>query len=79
MTPDEFRALEQSCLAEGLLKPAFGGVVRITKKGREVAKATALVDDEVADALREALGSPLLERREALVSVLLLARMRRPS
>jgi hypothetical protein len=73
----DFNTLEQSCIAEGLLKPAIGGVPRITKKGREVVKATALVDDEVADALRDALASPLMARREALVSVLLLACSRR--
>jgi hypothetical protein len=68
--------LEQSCLEDGLLARAFGAKLRITKKGQKVVKLPAVADEEVASALEEALREPWLERRAALVSVLLLARMR---
>jgi hypothetical protein len=78
-SPDELKALERSCVEDGLLATAFGGSLRITKKGREVVKVAATVDHEVADALRDALRTPWLSKREALVTVLLLTRLRRPS
>ncbi len=73
---EDFARLEQSCLEDGLLAPAFGGHLRITKKGQKVVKLAAVADEEVASALEEALREPWLERRAAFVSVLLLARMR---
>jgi hypothetical protein len=73
---EDFVRLEQSCLDDGLLAPAFGGNVRITKKGVKVVKLAAVADEEVASALKEALREPWLQRRAALVSVLLLARTR---
>jgi hypothetical protein len=74
----EFERLRQSCIDEGLLAPAFGrGNLRITKKGREVVKLAAITDEEVASALQEALRTPWLDRRSALVAVVLLARQRR--
>jgi hypothetical protein len=47
-----------------LLARGLGGALRITRKGREVVKSAARDDQEVADALQEALRSPLLSRRE---------------
>jgi hypothetical protein len=74
---DEYRELRQSCVDDGLLTKAFGrGNLRITKKGQEVVKRMAVLDEEVAAAVQEALGTPLLERREALVTLLLIARQR---
>ncbi len=74
---EEFKELEQSCLDDGLLAPAFGrGNLRITKKGREVVKLAVIVDEEVASALQDALRTPWLERRSALVALVLLARQR---
>lgn len=75
---DDFVRLEESCLEDGLLAHAFGRNLRITKKGQNVVKLAALVDQEVASALEEALREPWLERRGALVAVLLLARARNP-
>jgi hypothetical protein len=73
---DEHR-LRQSCVDDGLLTKAFGrGNLRITKKGQEVVKRMAVLDEEVAAAVQEALGTPVLERREALVTLLLFARRR---
>ena len=74
---DEFKELRQSCIDDGLLKRAFGrGNLRITKKGRQVVKLAAIADEEVASALQEAVSAPLLERRQALVTLLLFARQR---
>jgi hypothetical protein len=76
---DEFKKLHQSCIDKGLLAPAFGrGNYRITKKGRELVKLAAVVDDEVATALEDALHTPWMERREALVSLVLFACQRLP-
>jgi hypothetical protein len=73
---EDLARLEQSCLEDGLLAHGFGRNLRITKKGQNVVKLAALVDEDVASALDEALREPWLERRAAFVSVLLLARMR---
>lgn len=74
---EEFKGLEQSCLDDGLLAPAFGrGNLRITKKGREVVRLAAITDEEVASALQDALRTPWLERRGALVTLVLFARQR---
>jgi hypothetical protein len=74
---DEYKELRQSCIDDGLLKKAFGrGNLRITKKGQEVVKRMAVRDAEVAAAVQEAVHTPLLERREALVTLLLFARQR---
>jgi hypothetical protein len=71
----EVEQLEQSCLDDGLLASAFGrGNLRITKKGRELVKISAIVDEEVASALQDALRTPWLERRQALVDLVLLIR-----
>jgi hypothetical protein len=52
---DEYKELRQSCVDDGLLTKAFGrGNLRITKKGREVVKRMAVLDEEVAAALQEA-------------------------
>jgi hypothetical protein len=76
---EEFKKLHQSCIDDGLLTKAFGrGNLRITKKGREFVKFAAMADEEVASALQEAIHTPLLERREALVTLVLLARERVP-
>jgi hypothetical protein len=73
----EHMELRQSCLDDGLLTSAFGrGNLRITKKGRKVVKYKAVTDEVVADALQEALRTPWLERREALVAVVLVAKER---
>jgi hypothetical protein len=77
---DEFTKLHQSCVDDGLLAPAFGrGNLRITKKGREVVKLAAIVDEEVRSALQDALRTPWLQRREALVTLVLFARQRLPT
>ena len=73
---EDFARLKQSCLEDGLLAPAFGDNLRITKKGQKLVKLMAVADEEVALALEEALREPWLDRRAALVSVLLFARMR---
>jgi hypothetical protein len=75
---DQFNELQASCLEEGLLARGLGGALRITKKGREAVKLAAIHDGEVASALEEALGTPWLERREALLALLLYARERLP-
>ena len=77
---EAFERLRQSCVEDGLLKPAFGaGNLRITKKGQNFVKAAATADPEVAAAVQDVLRSPFLKRREELVSVLLFARSRSDS
>lgn len=66
-SPEHFMTLKQSCLDDGLLAPAFGGNLRITRKGRELVKLMAIADEDVASALREALHEPWLQRRAAFV------------
>lgn len=74
---EELKELEQSCLDDGLLAPAFGrGNLRITKKGREVVKLAAITDEEMASALQGALRTPWLERRSALVTLMLSTQQR---
>ena len=75
---EEFEELQTSCIEDGLLTRTFGGQLRITKKGRELVKLTAIVDEEVAWGVQEALRTPWLDRRSALVSLVLLARQRMP-
>ena len=70
---EEFEELRTSCIEDGLLARGFGGQLRITRKGREVVKLAAVVDEEVASALQDALRTPWLERRSALVALVLLA------
>jgi hypothetical protein len=77
---DEYDQIEQSCIDEGLLTKAFGkGNLRITKKGQQFVKLAAATDEEVFAALQEALATPWLERREALVTLVVIARQRQPS
>ncbi len=76
---EEFKELQTSCLEDGLLARGLGGRLRITKKGREAVKLAAIVDEEVASALQDALRTPWLERRSALVALVLLARQRLPT
>jgi hypothetical protein len=74
---EAFERLKQSCVEDGLLKPAFGaGNLRITKKGQDFVNGAAIADPEVGEALEEAVRSPWRERRGALVSLLLFARER---
>jgi hypothetical protein len=74
---DEFKRLRQSCIDDGLLTRAIGrGNLRITKKGRELVKRGASLDEEVASALQDVLRTRWLDRREALVSLVLFARQR---
>jgi hypothetical protein len=74
---DELNTARQSCIDEGLLTSAWGkGNLRITKKGRQYVKYNALADEEVEAALKEAIRTPWLERRSALVSLVLVARLR---
>jgi hypothetical protein len=62
-----------------LLTSAWGkGRLRITKKGRNFVKLAAMADDEVASAVQRATRSPWLERRQALVTLVLVARLRVP-
>jgi hypothetical protein len=76
---EEFKRLEQSCLDDGLLAPAFGrGNLRITKKGAKFVKLASLLDEEVASGVEETLHTPWLERRAALVALLLTARQQLP-
>jgi hypothetical protein len=71
---DELKKLQQLCVDIGLLTKAFGrGNLRITKQGSGVVRLAAALDEEVASAVQEALRTPWLERREALVSLLLFA------
>ena len=74
---EERRALEQACFDEGLLTKAFGGLPRITKKGQKLVKLYAAQDEEVRDALRAALDTRWRDRRDALVTVLEFAVLRR--
>jgi hypothetical protein len=75
----EYEQLEQSCIDEGLLTKAFGkGNLRITKKGQQFVKLAAATDEEVAATLQEAVHTPWLERREALVTLVVFARHRQP-
>jgi hypothetical protein len=76
---EEWRALEQACFDEGLLAHGFGKLPRITKKGRELVKQYALIDEGVRDALEWALSEPWLDRRSAFVTVLKTAVHRRYS
>jgi len=76
---EEFEELRTSCIEDGLLARGFGGQLRITKRGREVVKLAAIVDEEVASAARDALRTPWMERRSALVALVLLARRRLPT
>jgi hypothetical protein len=73
-----FKDLEASCIDDGLLARGFGGKLRITKKGRDAVKLAAIADAEVASALAEALRTPWLERRQALVALVLFAREQVP-
>ncbi len=72
----DFQRLRASCLEDGLLARTFRGNLRITKKGRNLVKIMAITDEEVALAVREATSLPWLDRREAFVSLVLLARQR---
>jgi hypothetical protein len=73
---EEFEELRTSCIEDGLLARGFGRQLRITKKGRELVKLAAIVDEEVAWGVQEALRTRWLERRGALVALVLLARQR---
>jgi hypothetical protein len=75
---EELKGLQTLCLEDGLLARGFGGRFRITKKGREAVKLAAIVDEEVTSALQDALRTPWLERRSALVTLVLFARERLP-
>jgi hypothetical protein len=75
-TVDDFKKLEVSCIEDGLLTRRVGGGLRITKRGREVVKLAAITDEEVAAALQEALQTRLLDRGDALVTLVLFARQR---
>jgi hypothetical protein len=74
----EFEDLRASCTEDGLLARGLGGYLRITKKGREFVKIAAITDEEVADALKDAVRTRWRDRREALVSLVLFARLRAP-
>ena len=73
---DDFKKLEASCIEVGLLTRRFGGGLRITKRGREAVKLAAATDEEVAAALQDALRTRWLDRGDALVTLVLLARQR---
>jgi hypothetical protein len=78
----EYQELQQFCIEDGLLRPAWGrGNYQISKKGREFVRAAMETDELVASAAKEALSSPRLERREALVALTMFAvqRMRERS
>ena len=74
---EDFARLQQACLDDGLLARALGKKnLRITRRGTDFVRVVALADEEIASALEEALHTRWLDRREAFVSVVLLARMR---
>src|SRR5205807_6216894 len=73
---EEFEELRRSCIEDGLLTRTFGGRLRITKKGQELVKRAAILDEEVAWGVQEALRTSWLDRRSALVSLVLTARLR---
>jgi hypothetical protein len=75
---EEFEQLHASCIEDGLLTRGFGGKLRITKKGQDFVKVAAITDEEVSFALQEALRTSWLDRRSALVAVVLVARSRLP-
>jgi hypothetical protein len=74
---DELHALQQACFDEGLLAHAFGGLPRITRKGRDIVKLYAIHDEEVHEALQSALAERWRDRRSAFVSVLEFVVLRR--
>ena len=61
---------------ERLLKRGWLGNEYVTKEGRNVMKAAALVNPEVAEALQEALDEPVRKQMRAFVELLLVARSR---
>jgi hypothetical protein len=64
--------LRQSCIDEGLLVPALGRRnFQDLEEGMEYVKTFAVVDEEVASALQDALRTPWLERRDALEALVL--------
>jgi hypothetical protein len=73
---EQFMEAEQSYLDESLLKRGFGGKPHITKKGRDLVKFAAPLDEEVADALREVLRSRWRDRRAELVTLMIFVRSR---
>jgi hypothetical protein len=74
---DEHREqLRQSCYEQGLLAQSRLRGEYVTKDGRALITAAALVDPEVAPAYQFALSEPVTRRPRALVPVLLLARER---
>jgi hypothetical protein len=75
---EKFEELRASCIGDGLLTRGLGGYLRITKKGRKFVKLAAITDEEVSSALQDALRTPWLDRRGALVSLVLFARQRLP-
>jgi hypothetical protein len=75
----DIRELESACLEDGLLARGLGGRLRITKKGRDLVKLATILDEEVAHEVQEALRTRWLDRQEALVAVVLLARARLPA
>jgi len=66
----------QVCYEERLLKRGWLGNEYVTKEGRNVMKAAALVNPEVAEALQEALDEPVRKQMRAFVELLLVARSR---
>jgi len=74
----EFEDLRTSCIEDGLLTRGRGGYLRITKEGREFVKLAAILDEEVASALQEAVHTRWRDRREALVSLVLFSRQQLP-
>jgi hypothetical protein len=73
---EQWEQLRQSCYDEGLLSQGRLRGEYVTKSGRALITAAALVDPEVAPAYQGALNEPVTSRMRALVPVLLLARER---
>jgi hypothetical protein len=86
IAPDEFESVEnyqevdadwertrQACYDADLLARNWRRNESVTKSGRKLIEAAALVDQEVAAALQDALNEPVTRRTDAMVSVLLLA------
>jgi len=66
----------QACYDQELLSRGWRRNESVTKSGRKLIEAAALVDQEVAGALQDALNEPVTRRMSAMVPVVLLAHRR---
>jgi hypothetical protein len=73
---EQWERTRQACYDQDLLARGWRRNECVTKPGRKLIEAAALVDQEVAGAFQDALNEPVTRRTDAYVSVLLLAHRR---